>query len=100
MSSVACGTRSSLRGRGSERSVERGQVLARSFVGRHELVSVVADRQHAYGDVRRAGVGKGMQALLDRRLAPRGEQVTHLVRVAVLQQALIVRRDLGFGEDA
>ena len=65
-----------------------------------QLVAVLADRHDAHGQVGDAGVGEGAQPLLDGRLAAGGEEVADGAGVAEVEQLLVVRRDLGLGEDA
>src|SRR5207253_6948739 len=74
--------------------------LSRPPHRRQPLITVAADGHDAHRDVRGSGVDERLKALLDGRLAPGGEDVADLAGVAGVEQALIVRRYLGFGEDA
>src|SRR5438552_15797192 len=67
---------------------ERGDEVPGASQRRQQLVSPLPDGHNPQRDVRHAGVGEGPQALLDRRLAARGEDVADLAGVTMLEQLL------------
>lgn len=70
------------------------------MLGRDQLVAAGPDREQADRQVRRPGVGEPAEPGGDRRLVARREQFADVTDVAVLEKPLVVRRELGLGEDA